>query len=211
MTRMSRMGGAVAAAVVLFSLFAASAAARDGYVDVRVAGDNAACGAVVLRWSLDQPRRDYIPLPIPVPEDDAPAPAAVASCDEPAYVEPIVIEPVTELAETTPVPIIHHHPALNAGMLFFPPADGDYRHYFSEEAPSPFTWHADKGQYEAYLGHTFPYFDPRANPPGVVETVVVVPVLQGVVFQPIAEIPEGALVGGKAAPADAPAGCGSCR
>lgn len=183
MAGITRLGGfarVTATTAVALSLFAA-ASAQDGYVDVRVAGDDTSCGTVVLMWPKDQPRQDYAPKPIPVCDEEpvlAPATAeGPMPMVEPPEVEAVIEnEPVTELAEVTTIPVIHHHPAVNAGTLFFPPADSYYRHYSPEEEPSPFTWRANKEEYEDYLRHTFPYYQNAA--PGVVSGAPVI-IIQG--------------------------------
>lgn len=172
MTRLGGLARMTAATAAALSLFSGFAAAEDGYVDVRVAPDATSCGTVVLMWPKDQPRQDYAPKPIPVCDEPPALLPATAEGPmpvvEPPEVEAIIEnEPVTELAEVTLIPVIHHHPAVNAGVLFFPPADAYYRHYSPEEEPSPFTWRADKAEYEEYLRHVFPYYQNAA--PGVVQ------------------------------------------
>lgn len=152
-------GVAAVAACALAVPASAAEAEKEGYVDVRVAEDHASCGTVVLKWPLGEEELcKACGKPIPVPTPEPKLASDIPEVDLPD-VKAIVIEPVTEMAETTPVPVIHHHPALNAGGLYFPPSDVYYRHYSPEEADAPFTWRANREQYENHLRYTFPYYD----------------------------------------------------
>lgn len=117
---------ALAAAAVSFSLFAGVALAEEGYVDVRVRDDNAGCGPVVLQWSLDREEHPY----------------------DPNYA---ANDPKLDMAETRPLPVIHFHPALNAGGYYLPPQDGLYRHYFPESEAPPRLRRWNRAEYEEYL------------------------------------------------------------
>lgn len=144
MSIFSRIGATprcLAAAAVSFSLFAGTAVAQngDGYVDVRVRDDNAGCGPVVVKWNLDQEEREYDP-------------------------NPAANDPKLDMAETRPLPVIHQHPALNAGSLYLPPQDGLYRHYFPESEAPPRLRRWIRPVYEEYLRDNNPSTDvPFAN------------------------------------------------
>lgn len=125
----------IAAAAVSFTLFAGAAMAQQqGYVDVRVRDDNANCGPVVLKWPLDQEEHEYDP-------------------------DPGRNDPKLKMAETRPLPVIHYHPALNAGDLYLPPQDGLYRHYFPESEAPPRLRRWDREDYEEYLREENPSTD----------------------------------------------------
>lgn len=137
MSMFSRIGHTprlVAAAAVSFSLLAGVAAAQNGYVEVRVRDDNSGCGPVVLKWPADQEEREYDP-------------------------NPAANDPKLEMAETRPLPVIHHHPGLNAGALYLPPQDGIYRHYFPESEAPPRLRRWDRPEYEEYLREHNPSTD----------------------------------------------------
>lgn len=165
LSRIGRTSRFVAAAAMSFTLFAGFAAAQDGYFDVRVRGDNVGCGPVVLKWPADQEEREYDP-------------------------NPAANDPKLEMAETRPLPVIHHHPSLNAGMLYLPPQDGIYRHYFPESEAPPRLRRWNRAEYEEYVRENNPSIEvPFAEgfvnaDPGTVPGTVIIPT--GMATPPVA-------------------------
>lgn len=165
LSRIGRTSRLVAAAAVSFTLCAGSAMAQDGYVDVRVRDDSAGCGPVVIKWPADQEEREYDP-------------------------NPGRNDPKLEMAETRPLPVIHHHPSLNAGNLYLPPQDGVYRHYFPESEAPPRLRRWNRAEYEEYLREHNPSVEipfaegvVKADPRSVPEMVIVP---TGMVTPPVA-------------------------
>lgn len=129
----SRFGKGLLAAAVVVSLQAGAVFAQEGYVDVRVNTDDNACGTVVLKWPLDDGRAEAQTVAAPAPQGRA-------------------LEPVSGgMAEVTPIPVIHAHPALNLGSYFFPPVDGYYRHFSPETEVPPPAWNETRAHYENEL------------------------------------------------------------
>lgn len=154
----------VAAAAASFALFAGAAMAQNGYVDVRVRDDSVGCGPVVIKWPADQEEREYDP-------------------------NPGANDPKLDMAETRPLPVIHHHPSLNAGQLYLPPQDGLYRHYFPESEAPPRLRRWSRAEYEEYLRDHNPSLEIPLAPgfieadPGAVPATVIVPT--GMVTPPV--------------------------
>lgn len=135
-TRSSKLW-ALATALSL-SFAANNASGQEGYHDVRVNTDNVACGTVVLKWPLGDPRNA---ADLQAAEGRLPPPPKPLT-DPNAKLE---------MAEVTPVPVIHAHPGLNAGTYWLPPADGVYRHYSPELQPPPPMWLYNRAVYERRL------------------------------------------------------------
>ncbi len=134
------------AAALAWSVAPQYATGQEGYHEVRVNTDNVACGTVVLKWPLGDASQTAGPA-AGQPAANQPGPGNLPPPPKPIGDPNVKLE----MAEVTPVPVIHAHPGLNAGSYWLPPADGLYRHYSPELQPPPPMWLYNRAVYERRL------------------------------------------------------------